>query len=82
VKRKKLLETIGDLLDQKKSRKLKRLDELKTLLAKLAAKKVTLKKRVALEKNKQKRERISKKLGAVTAQLAKGSKHLRHLERS
>jgi len=82
MKRKKLLEAIGELLDQKKSKKLKRLDELKTLLAKLAVKKTELKERISLEKNKRGKKRLNKELEAADAQHAKGLKHLRQLERS
>jgi len=82
MKRKKLLQAIEDLLDQKKSKKLKRLDELKTLLAKLSAKRSALKERISLEKNKREKKRLSKELEAADAQHAKGLKQLRELERS
>jgi hypothetical protein len=82
MKRKKLLEAIGELLDQKKSKKLERLDELKTLLAKLSVKKTELRERISLEKNKREKKRLNKELEAADAQHAKGLKHLRQLERS
>lgn len=82
MKRKKLLEAIDELLDRKKSKKLKRVDELKTLLAELAVKKTELKDRIPPEKNKRKKKRLRKELEAADAQHAKGMKHLRRLERS
>jgi hypothetical protein len=82
VKRKKLLDAIGELLDQKKSKKLKRADQLKTLLAELAVKKTELKDRIPLERNKRKKKRLSKELEVADAHHAKGLKHLRQLERS
>ena len=82
MKRKKLLQAIEDLLDQKKSKKLKRLDELKTLLAKLSVKRTALKERISLEKNKREKKRLNKELEAADAQHAKGLKQLRELERS
>jgi predicted metal-dependent enzyme (double-stranded beta helix superfamily) len=82
MKRKKLLQAIEDLLDQKKGKKLKRIDELKTLLAKLSVKRTELKERISLEKNKREKKRLSKELEAADAQHAKGLKQLRQLERS
>ena len=82
MKRKKLLQAIEDLLDQKKSKKLKRLDELKTLLAKLSVKRTAFKERISLDKNKREKKRLSKELEATDAQHAKGLKQLRELERS
>lgn len=82
MKRKKLLQAIDDLLDRKTGKKLKRLDELRTLLAKLAVKRTDLKKRISREKNSRKKKRLSKELEAADAQHAKGSKHLQRLERS
>ena len=82
MKRKKLLQAIEDLLDQKKSKKLERLDELKTLLAKLSVKRTELKERISLESKKREKKRLSKELEAADAQHAKGLKQLRILERS
>lgn len=80
MKRKKLLQAISELLDQKKSKKLKHLDELKTLLAKLEVKKSELKEKIPLEKNKRKRKRLGKELEVIDAQRAKGLKNLQKLE--
>ena len=79
MKSKKLFAALGDLLDRKKSKKLKHLDELKTLLAKLEKKKVQLQEKIPLEKNKHKLERLSKELEVVKVQQEKGMKTLRQL---
>ena len=81
MKSKKLLEALGDLLDRKKSKKLKHLDELRTLLAKLEKKKVELQEKIPLEQNKHKLERLSKELEVIKVQKAKGLKTLRQLEK-
>jgi len=81
MKSKKLFAALGDLLDRKKSKKLKHLDELKTLLAKLEKKKVQLQEKIPLEKNKHKLERLSKELEVVKVQQAKGLKTLRQLDK-
>jgi hypothetical protein len=82
MKRKKLLKALGDLLDRKKSKKLKHLDELETLLGKLEKKKGELQEKVAREKNERKHERMSKELVVVEAQLAKGRKTLQELKKT
>jgi len=79
MKSKKLMEALGDLLDRKKSKKLKHLDELKTLLAKLEKKKVQLQEKIPLEKDKHKLERLTKELEVIKVQQAKGLKTLRQL---
>jgi hypothetical protein len=81
MKSKKLLEALGDLLDRKKSKKLRHLDELKTLLAKLEKKKAELQEKIPLEQNKHKLERLSKELEVIKVQKAKGLKTLRQLEK-
>jgi hypothetical protein len=80
MKSKKLFAALGDLLDGKKGKKLKHLDELKALLAKLEKKKVQLQEKIPLEKNKHKLERLSKELEVVKVQQAKGLKTLRQLD--
>ena len=80
MKSKKLLAALGHLLHRKKSKKLKHLDELKALLAKLEKKKVQLQEKIPLEKNKHKLERLSKELEVVKVQQAKGLKTLRQLD--
>ena len=80
MKRRKLLQALSDLLDQKKSRKLKQLDELKLLLAKLEVKRIELKQEIPLEKNKRKRKRLGKELEVIAAQYEKGLKNLKKLE--
>jgi hypothetical protein len=82
MKRKKLLQALSELLGQKKSKKLKHLDELKTLLAKLEVKRIELKEKIPLEKNKRKRKRLGKELEVIDAQHAKGLKNLQKLENS
>jgi len=81
MKSKKLFAALGDLLDRKKSKKRKHLDELKALLAKLENKKVQLQEKIPLEKNKHKRERLIKELEVVKVQQAKGLKALRQLDK-
>ena len=80
MKSKKLLAALGDLLDRKKSKKLKHLDELKALLLKLEKKKVALQEEIPLEQNKHKLERLRKELEVVQVQQAKGLKTLQQLE--
>jgi len=80
MKSKKLLAALGDLLDRKKSKKLKHLDELKALLLKLEKKKVALQEEIPLEQNKHKLERLRKELEVVQVQQAKGLKTLQKLE--
>lgn len=80
MKSKKLLTALGDLLDRKKSKKLKHLDELKALLEKLEKRKVQLQEKIPLEKNKHKLERLSKELQVIKVKQAKGLKTLRKLE--
>lgn len=80
MKSKKLLADLRDLLDRKKSKRLKHLDELKTLLAKLDKKKLTLQEKIPLEKDKHKLERLRKELEVIRVQQAKGLKTLRKLE--
>ena len=79
MKSKKLLAALGDLLNQKKSKTLKHIDELKMLLAKLEKKKAQLEKKIPLEKNKHKLDRLSKELEVIKVQKAKGLKTLRQL---
>lgn len=74
MKSRKLMEALGDLLDRKKSKKRKHLDELKTLLAKLEKKKVELQEQIPRDKNKHKLERLSKELEVIKVQQAKGLK--------
>jgi uncharacterized protein (DUF342 family) len=81
MKSKKLLAALGDLLDRKKSKKLKHLDELKALLLKLEKKKVALQEEIPLEQNKHKLERLRKELEVVQVQQAKGLKTLQKLEK-
>lgn len=80
MKSKKLLATLSDLLDRKKSKKLKHLGELKELLAKLENKKLKLQEKIPVEKNKHKLERFTKELNVITVQQAKGMKTVRKLE--
>jgi len=80
MKSKKLMEALGDLLDRKKSKKLKHLDELKVLLAKLEKKKVALQEKIPLEQDKHKLDRLSKELEVIKVQQAKGLKTLRQLD--
>ena len=82
MKRKELLAALGDLLDRKKSKRLEHIDELKTLLAKLEKKRAELQKKIPLEKNRHRQQRLNKELEVVSAQLAKGWKNLRKLEKS
>jgi hypothetical protein len=81
MKSTKLMEALGDLLDRKKSKKLKHLDELKTLLAKLEKRQAKLQEKIPLEQDKHKRERLSKELEVLKVQQAKGLKTLRQLEK-
>lgn len=80
MKSKKLMEALGDLLDRKKSKKLKHLDELKVLLAKLEKKKVALQEKIPREQDKHKFDRMSKELEVIKVQQAKGLKTLRQLD--
>lgn len=80
MKSKKLLAALRDLLDRKKSKRLKHLDELKALLAKLEKKKLKLQERIPLEKNKHKLERLRKELEIIKVQQEKGVKTLQKLE--
>ena len=80
MKSKKLLAALRDLLDRKKSKRLKHLDELKALLAKLEKKKLKLQERIPLEKNKHKLERLRKELEIIKVQQEKGVKTVQKLE--
>jgi len=80
MKTKKLLAALGDLLDQKKGKKLKHLDDLKALLAKLEKKKLKLQEEIPLEKDQHKLERLRKELAVIGAKHEKGLKTLRNLE--
>lgn len=81
MKTKKLMQALGDLLDRKKSKQRKHLDELKTLLAKLEKRQTKLAEKISLEKDSHKLERLSKELEVLKAQQAKGLKTLRKLEK-
>ena len=80
MKSKKLLAALGDLLDRKKSKRLKHLDDLKVLLEKLENKKLKLQEKIPLEKNEHKLGRLRKELDVIEVQQAKGLKMLRKLE--
>jgi hypothetical protein len=81
MKSKKLLAALGDLLDRKKSKKLKHLDELRALLLKLEKRKAALQEKIPLEQNKHKLERLRKELEVVQVQQAKGLQTLQKLEK-
>ena len=80
MKRKKLLETLTNLLGKEKRRKRRHQAELKKLLKKLKGKEVQLEEKMLVEKDRQKRKRLSKELEIVKAQHAKGLKTLQSLE--
>lgn len=80
MKSKKLLADLRNLLDRKKSKRLKHLDELTALLAKLEKKRLKVQKNIPLEKDKHKLDRLRKELDVIKVQHAKGMKALRKLE--
>ena len=80
MKRKRLLKTLGDLLDMEGRKQRKHRDELKALLKKLKKKEVELKAKMQLEKNERKRKRLGKELEIIKAQRTKGVMTLRGLE--
>jgi len=80
MKRKKLLKTLGDLLDMEGRKQRKHRDELKTLLKKLRKKEVELKEMMRLEKNERKKKRLVKELEIIKAQRTKGVMTLRGLK--
>ena len=67
--------------NRKRAKKLRHLDELRTLLAKLEKKKAELQEKIPLEQNKHKLERLSKELEVIQVQQAKGLKTLQKLEK-
>jgi len=80
MKSKKLLADLRDLLDRKKSKRLKHLDELKALLAKLEKKRLKVQENIPLETDEHKLDRLRKELDVIKVQHAKGMKALRKLE--
>lgn len=80
MKRKRLLKTLGDLLDMEGRKQRKHRDELKALLKKLKKKEVELKAKMQLEKNERKRKRLGKELEIIKAQRTKGVMTLRGLK--
>ena len=82
MKRKKLLETLTDLLGKEERRKRRHRAELKKLLKKLKEKEAQLEDKMLMEQGRQKRKRLSKELEIVKAQYAKGLKPLQSLETS
>ena len=82
MKRKKLLETLTDLLGKEERRKRRHQAELKKLLKKLKEKEIQLEEKMLTERGRQKRKRLSRELEIVKAQYAKGLKTLHTLETS
>ncbi len=80
MKRKRLLKTLGDLLDMEGRKQRKHRDELKALLKKLKKKEVELKAKMQLEKNERKQKRLGKELEIIKAQRTKGVMTLRGLK--
>lgn len=80
MKSKKLLAAIGDILDRKKSKRRKHVDELKVLLEKLESRKSKVQEKIPLEKDEHKLERLRRELDVISVQQAKGLKALRKLE--
>lgn len=80
MKRKKLLKTLGDLLDMEGRKQRKHRDELKVLLKKLRKKEVELKAKMQLEKNERKQTRLEKEIEIIKAQRTKGVMTLRGLK--
>lgn len=80
MKRKKLLETLTDLLGKEERRKRRHQAELKKLLQKLRGKQAQLEEKMLVEQGRQKRKHLSKQLEIVKAQHAKGLKTLHSLE--
>ena len=82
MKRKKLLETLTDLLGKEARRRGRHHAELEKLLKKLSEKEAQLETKMSLERDEHKRKRLHKQLEIVRAQHAKGFKTLQSLERS
>ena len=80
MKRKKLLKTLGDLLDLEGGKQRKHRDELKVQMKKLRKKEVELKAKMQLEKNERKQKRLEKELEIIKAQRTKGVMTLRGLK--
>ena len=82
MKRKKLLKTLGELLDRDGRKQRKHRDELEALLTKLKTKEVELEEKLLLEKDERKQMRLGRELEIVKAQHAKGAETLKGLDES
>ncbi len=80
MKRKKLLKTLAEFLDQEGRKQRKRRAELTALLEKLQRKRHELERKISEEKDEHRHRRLSKELEIVKAQREKGLKTLQDLE--
>ena len=82
MKRKKLLQKLGDFLDRDGRKQRKHRDELKILLKKLRQKEVELKEKMRVEKDERRLKRLGKEREIIKAQRTKGLKALKALKDS
>ena len=82
MKRKKLLQKLGDFLDSDGRKQRKHRDELKVLLKKLRQKEVELKEKMRVEKDERRLKRLGKEREIIKAQRTKGLKALKALKDS
>lgn len=80
MKRKKLLQKLGEFLDRDARKQRKHRDELKVLLKKLRNKEVELKEKMTLEKDARKLKRLGMEREIIKAQRIKGLKALEDLK--
>jgi len=80
MKRRKLLKTLADFLDQEGRKQRRHSAELSALLEKLKQKELELEEKMRVEKDEHKHKRFGKELEIVRAQHEKGVKTLQSLE--
>ncbi len=80
MKRKKLLQKLGEFLDRDGRKQRKHRDELKLLLKKLRQKEVELKEKMRVEKDERRLKRLGKEREIIKAQRIKGLKALKDLK--